>query len=155
MNKTKIERLQSAIFYLQNNQMLDSKGFVKDIINKMGMHPNSVRGALRGEEKYLTSKFIRNFCSVFGNVISPDWIMTGIGDMVCVSDDLFSSAPEIPEETLNRLTKDELVMLVKQLMELHQEQNDIYRQMLRQNEEMIRNSQMRISDITKLIYKSA
>lgn len=148
------ERFLLAINYLQQKRLLGTKKKVQDIVDKTGYNPTNIYSALAGETRYLNQKFVTNFCTAFNGVISPDWIMTGIGDMVCVSDDLFSSTPSIPEETLNKLTKNELVALVKQLMELHHEENELYRMLIRQNEEIIRNGQSRFNDITSLIYKN-
>ena len=50
------------------------------------------------------------------------------------------------------LTKAELITLVRQLITLHSEQNEFYRMVLRQNEEMIRNGQSRFNDITKILH---
>jgi len=148
------ERFEKAINYLQKEKILDSKNVVKSISEGMGRHPNNVRSAMRGDSEYLTFKFVKTFCSVFGNVISPEWIWDGVGDMVCVENTLFQEEPEVSEETLQRLSREELIVLVKQLITLHSEQNEMYRMMIKQNEEMIRNGQSRFNDITNIIYKN-
>lgn len=55
---------------------------------------------------------------------------------------------------IEKLTKEELVFLVKQLISLHSEQTDMYRMLIRQNEVMIRNGQERLNNISNLIFKN-
>lgn len=52
-----------------------------------------------------------------------------------------------------QLSKEELIFLVKQLMSLHSEQTEMYRLLIKQNEEMIKNGQERYNNITNLIQK--
>ena len=128
--------------------MIDGRKRIKSITDAMGYHVDSVRSALRGNSEHLTDKFIKVFCSAFGGIINPDWIMENKGQMLADSP---APAEEIPEESLMSLTKAELVTLVKELVTLHSEQNEFYKMVLRQNEEMIRNGQSRFNDITKIL----
>jgi len=52
---------------------------------------------------------------------------------------------------IENLSHDKLVYLVKELVTLHNEQTDMYKMLIRQNEEMIRNGQQRFNNITSLI----
>lgn len=81
VNEERLQRFGDAILYLVNEDLIDGKDIAKDISIKMGRHPNNVRAALRGDERFLTNKFIKAFCSVFKNVISPEWLWSGIGSM--------------------------------------------------------------------------
>ena len=76
------DRLKRAIDYLVSTKMIDGKNIVKTISEKVDRHPNNIRAALRGDEKYLTQKFIKTFCTNFENVISPDWIWDGTGNIL-------------------------------------------------------------------------
>lgn len=146
-------RFKQAVDYLSDEQIIDSKNVVKCISEKMGRHPNNVRGALRGEAKFLTRKFVKTFCSVFNNLISPNWIWDGLGNMF-TNKPILPLQDELPEESLTELSKEELITLIKELIKLHCEQNEMYRLLVKQNEEMIRNGQSRFNDITNLIYRN-
>lgn len=148
------QRLEKAISYLVNNKMIDGKDIIKEISEKVDRHPNNVRSALRGEERYLTYKFIKSFCMIFGGIISPDWIWDGSGEMLNNSNYDTIKENRISEETLSRLTREELIGLVKQLMALHSEQTAMYQMLIRQNDQMIRNGQERFNNITSIIFKN-
>lgn len=147
------QRLEKAISYLVSHKMIDGTDIVKVISEKVDRHPNNVRAALRGEDRYLTYKFIKSFCMIFGGVISPDWIWEGSGEMLnnIISDTMKEN--HVSEESLSMLTREELIELVKQLMVLHSEQTDMYQMLIRQNEQMIRNGQERFNNITNIIFK--
>lgn len=56
-------------------------------------------------------------------------------------------------DNIEKLTKDQLIFLVKELMSLHNSQTEMYRMLIKQNEEMIRNGQERFNNITNIIFK--
>lgn len=61
---------------------------------------------------------------------------------------------QVVSDNIERLPKEKLVSLVKELILLHNEQTDMYKMLIRQNEEMIRNGQRRFDHITSLIFKN-
>lgn len=170
MTEKRHQRLEEAINYLVGMNMIDGKEIVKTIADNVDRHPNNVRAAIRGDEKYLTYKFVKTFCVVFGNIISPDWIWDGSGKMV--KTDVFNPTTKmLPSDfeiddkekmdidssivnNIEKLSKDELVNLVKELMSLHNEQTEMYRMLIRQNEQMIRYGQERFNNITNIIFKN-
>lgn len=149
------ERFLLAIKYLQKERLLGVKTLTRELVEKTGYDPTNIYKAKAGHPKFLTQNFVNVFCMAFDGIISPEWIWDGVGDMVCVSNELYTPLPEISDETLSNMSKEQLVELVKQLMVLHAGQDELYRMMIRQNEEMIRNGQSRFNDITKIIYKNA
>lgn len=145
-------RLEEAIQYLAGLGKVDGANIVKSISEKMDRHPNNVRAALRGEERFLTFKFVKTFCSTYESIISPDWIWNGTGKMIAATKGSSDFSTEvISDESLDTLTREELVHLVKELMDLHREQTNMYNLLIRQNEEMIRNGQERFNKITSII----
>lgn len=149
----KIKRLEDAVKFLILKGLVDGKAPVKSISEKMNRHKNNVSSAISGDERYFTKKFIIDFCATYNNIVSPDWIFDGIGVM---SDDIdFTPTNTIFEtEELERLSKDQLIMMVKELITLHNEQSEMYRMVIKQNEEMIRNGQERFNNITNIIFKN-
>ena len=148
------QRLEKAINYLVSHKMIDGTDLVREISEKVDRHPNNVRAALRGEDRYLTYKFVKSFCMIFGGVISPDWIWEGSGEMLNNSTTDTMKENHISEELLSMLTREELIELVKQLMALHSEQTTMYQMLIRQNGQMIRNGQERLNNITNIIFKN-
>ena len=57
-------------------------------------------------------------------------------------------------DIIESLPKEKLVILVKELIMLYNEQTDMYKMLIHQNEEMIRNGQKRFDNITSLIFKN-
>lgn len=148
------QRLEKAISYLVSIKMMDGTDIVKEISEKVDRHPSNVRSALRGEDKYLTYKFVKAFCMIFGSVISPEWIWEGTGEMVQNKEPVTVPDKLITEEELMNLTKNELISFVRQLMTLHNEQTEMYRLLIQQHEQMIRNGQERFNNITNIIFKN-
>lgn len=64
------------------------------------------------------------------------------------------SINQVVTEQLENLTKEKLVALAKELILLHNEQTEIYRMLIRQNDEMIRNVQERFNNITNILFKN-
>ena len=58
------------------------------------------------------------------------------------------------EKHIEKLSKNELVNLVKELMSLNNDQTEMYRMLIRQNEQMIRYGQERFNHITNIIFKN-
>ena len=53
-----------------------------------------------------------------------------------------------------KLTREELVLIVKQMMLLHEEQTEIYRILINQNTETIKNGQKRLEEIMSMLKKT-
>lgn len=150
------KRLNEAVTYLISLGLIDGKCPTVSISNKMNRNSNNISTALRGEKRYLNRKFIRDFCATYKNLISEDWLWEGIGEMTNTATNTNANGTGviITEESLMKLSREQLVFLVKQLMTLHSEQTEMYRLLIRQNEEMIRNGQERFNNISSIIYKN-
>ena len=100
----------------------------------------------------MTKKMIQNICATYGNIISSDWILTGMGNMLNRREMVRYNA--ISEEVLLSLSNEELASLVKELIVLHNEQTEMHHTLTHQYEKMIHNGQERINSITNIILKS-
>ena len=120
----------------------------------MDRNKTNISSAIRGDARYLNRKFIRDFCATYRNILSEDWIWDGVGGMLTEKVPSNNTSQLISEESLMTLPREDLVFLVKQLMTLHSEQTEMYRLLIRQNEEMIRSGQERFNNITNIIYKN-
>ena len=152
--KDRVKRLNEAIKHLISFGMIDGKSPTKSISTTMNRNSTNISSAIRGDNRYLNRKFVRDFCATYKNIISEDWLWDGIGEMLASSPKHNTSNTVISEDSLMMLSREELVFLVKQLTSLHSEQTEMYRILIRQNEEMIRNGQERFNNITNLIYKN-
>lgn len=150
--KNRSERLAEAVKHLISLRMIDGKSPTKSIANIMNRNASNIGSALRGDVRYLSRKFIRDFCASFNNIISEEWIWDGIGSMTHT---VSSADPEkhISEEALMRLSKEELITIIKKLLTLHCEMTENQKTLILQNEHMIQNGQELFNDITKMIYK--
>ena len=153
ITKERQKRLEEGIKHLMATGMIDGKSPSKSIAEKMDRGINGISSALNGNERYLTWKFVRDFCATFSNIISVDWIWNGTGEMLSRTESGLNKRNTIPDEELKDMSKDELIILIKQLMVLHNEQTEMYRLLIKQNEEMIRNGQERFNNITNIIKK--
>lgn len=147
----KKNRLNLALNHLIGIGLIDGKSKIKSISEKMKRHPSNISAALRGDEKYLTRKMIDNICATYGNVISADWIWDGIGDMIQNSGAIETQTQIFPQEKLDKLSREELVVLVKELINIHNSQNEMYKMIIKQYDEMIRNGQNKFNSIINII----
>lgn len=60
-------------------------GTQEDVADMLKRQRTNVSSALNGNPKYLTDRFIEDFCKTFGT-INPNWLITGEGSML-ISDD--------------------------------------------------------------------
>lgn len=155
INSDTLIRLETAIQYLVSVDMINGKNPKTSIANKTGYNSGNISSALRGNPRYLTEKFIKVFCAKFNNVISSDWVLNGTGEMVQSKPEIQDEDMPISDENLMYLTKDNLISLVKRLMDIHKEQTEMYKSIIRQSEEIIRNGQEQFNSITNLIIKNA
>ena len=133
--------------------MIDKNASSKSIAEKMNRGIYSVSSAINGNKKYLTRKFITAFCSTFQNIVSDSWIWEGKGEMLTSRENQTRKSLFLTDEQLSGFSNDELITLVKQLMILYNEQNDMHSLLINQAQEMIRNGQERFNNITNLICK--
>ena len=149
MKEDRRKRLEAAIAHLISIGRIEGNSTASRIAEKMKRGRESVSAAINGNERYLSEKFVKNFCAVYGNVISAEWIWDGAGKMLV---DVVEPQTSISDNTvtskLESLTKEELISLVKQMIALHAEQVDMYK-------EMIRSGQERFNKITSLILNCA
>jgi hypothetical protein len=75
----RLDRLKKAIEYLTNNGYIH---FQTDIAKRMDSHPQPVSKACKGDERYLTDKFLVRFNTAFGNIFNIDWLQNGNGEML-------------------------------------------------------------------------
>lgn len=152
--ETRVQRLNEAIKHLISIGLIDGKSTTKNISETMDRNKTNISSAIRGDARYLNRKFIRDFCATYRNILSEDWIWDGVGGMLTEKVPSNNTSQLISEESLMTLPREDLVFLVKQLMTLHSEQTEMYRLLIRQNEEMIRSGQERFNNITNIIYKN-
>lgn len=72
------ERMKKAYEYLRFQGLAGTQEDVADMLNRQR---TNVSSALNGNPKYLTDKFIEDFCKTFG-AINPNWLITGEGSML-------------------------------------------------------------------------
>ena len=82
VDEEKRKRLETAVNFLISQGNIDGKTPIKSISAKMNRHRNNISAALNGDDKYFTRKFIIDFCATYGNLLSPDWILDGVGEMI-------------------------------------------------------------------------
>lgn len=151
INSDTLIRLETAIQYLVSVDMINGKNPKTSIANKTGYNSGNISSALRGNPRYLTEKFIKVFCAKYNNIISSDWVLNGTGEMVQSKPEIQDEDMPISDENLMYLTKDNLISLVKRLMDIHKEQTEMYKSIIRQSEEIIRNGQEQFNEIANLI----
>lgn len=72
------ERMKKAYEYLRFQGLAGTQEDVADMLNRQR---TNVSSALNGNPKYLTDKFIEDFCKTF-RAINPNWLITGEGSML-------------------------------------------------------------------------
>lgn len=73
------ERLKKAFEYAKSRGVVHTQ---KDAAQLMGATPQNFSGALNGDPRCLTDKFLQRFNEAFGNVFNLDWLLTGEGEML-------------------------------------------------------------------------
>lgn len=104
----KVLRLEEAVSHLISLNLVDGKAPIKDIADKMNRHKNNVSSALSGDVRYLTWKFIKDFCATFNNTISPYWIWDGKGDMLKTLNEIATENNLHENDTNSKQTKPRL-----------------------------------------------
>ena len=151
-------------------QKIDSDGVgkrVKELISfknmsdsmfakKVGIDTGNFNKKINGKQPWSIND-INKICEKY--MVRRQWLENGEGDMLESLNELIPDQKQyednhVSEESLSRLTREELIELVKQLMALHSEQTAMYQMLIRQNEQMIRNGQERFNNITSIIFKN-
>lgn len=71
------KRFKKAISHLKGEQIISTN---QDVVNKMEINKTSMSLALKGDDRYLTEKFITKFANIYG--FNKDWIWKGEGTML-------------------------------------------------------------------------
>lgn len=75
------KRFKKAISHLKGEQIINTN---QDVVNKMEINKSSMSLALKGDERYLTEKFITKFANIYG--FNKDWLWKGEGSMFVNAD---------------------------------------------------------------------
>ena len=148
MTEKRTERLNKAVKHLISIGLIDGKSPSKSISTTMGRNNSNISSALRGDEKYLNRKFIRDFCATYNNIISDEWIWDG-------QDTMLNEEPYYEDinfsvynyQSIYDLQKEKLIDILRQLIEFQEVQNQRIVDLIRMNEEMIRFSKEQIKNI--------
>ena len=70
------KRFKKAISHLKGEQIINTN---QDVVNKMEINKTSMSLALKGDERYLTEKFITKFANIYG--FNKNWLWKGEGTM--------------------------------------------------------------------------
>ncbi len=148
MTEKRTERLNKAVKHLISIGLIDGKSPSKSISTTMGRNNSNISSALRGDEKYLNRKFIRDFCATYNNIISDEWIWDG-------QDTMLNEEPYYEDinfsvynyQSIYDLPKEKLIDILRQLIEFQEVQNQRIVDLIRMNEEMIRFSKEQIKNI--------
>jgi hypothetical protein len=70
------KRFKKAISHLKGEQIINTN---QDVVNKMEINKSSMSLALKGDERYLTEKFITKFANIYG--FNKNWLWKGEGTM--------------------------------------------------------------------------
>lgn len=114
----RVERLNLAFNYLKRNGIAHS---VTHLAQLMGRTRSTVSNALNGVAACVNEKFLSEFCGCF-KVISPDWLLTGEGEMFAQPERPATVAVSV--ELLERLY-DELHALRQEVANLHHRLDDM------------------------------
>lgn len=119
------KRLKDAINYLASIGMIDSRSTTKAIAADLGRNSSTIGAARAGDKRYLTKKFINDFCSYYQGIISPDWILEGTGMMVTSKPQVMGR--QIKNINLMSLPKEKLVAIINKLITMYKRQQEIIR----------------------------
>lgn len=75
----KKERLKAAYQYLKNIGEVHTQ---QDVANIMHKNKANISAAFNGNSRFLTDNFLKDFNSIFGNIFSTEWLLTGEGEML-------------------------------------------------------------------------
>ena len=96
--------LNEAYNYLRRRGVVLTQ---KELAEALGKGRTSVSKALNGNKSYLNESFLNWFNAKFGNIFNPDYLLNGIGSLLCCNPDDDDDAifnPEkgtIPSDAIN------------------------------------------------------
>ncbi len=121
------ERLQRAINYLRMNGIVSSQ---VDAANKMGASEATVSNALRGNDRYLTDKFLKRFNDAFNGIFNINWLLDDEGEMLDRKNFLSRSTSLDTDGVKIEMSESDKVMDVwLRFMENQRQYNDIMKEM--------------------------
>lgn len=75
----KKDRILLAFDYLRSKGLIHTQ---LDLAEKMMSDKNTISRALKGNERYLTDKFLKRLNNSFGGVFNEEWLLYGDGEML-------------------------------------------------------------------------
>lgn len=75
----KKDRILLAFDYLRSKGLIHTQ---LDLAEKMMSDKNTISRALKGNERYLTDKFLKRLNNSFGGVFNEEWLLDGDGEML-------------------------------------------------------------------------
>lgn len=82
MDDNKVGRILQAIEFLKDAGKVHKQ---QDVAEMMGTDKANISRALKGDEKYLTNRFLRRFNEAYGNIFNIEWLIDGVGEMLVVN----------------------------------------------------------------------
>ena len=79
MYENRVGRMTTAYEYLKSIGKAHKQ---QDIAVKVGTDKANVSRAMKGDEKYLTDRFLHRFNSAFDNIFNDEWLISGNGEML-------------------------------------------------------------------------
>lgn len=76
--------LNEAYNYLRRRGVVLTQ---KELAEALGKGRTSVSKALNGNKSYLNESFLNWFNAKFGNIFNPDYLLNGIGSLLCCNPD--------------------------------------------------------------------
>lgn len=130
---SKKDRMIKVYNVLKENGHIHSQ---VDLAKAVGASEATISKALKGDERSLTDSLLKRINKTFGNIFSLDWLVEGIGQMMCGS----SSDPNAPfntngsDNTNGDTSQDTLVLENKMLKKLLEEKERTIQLLLSQRE---------------------
>lgn len=79
MDENRVGRMASAYEYLRSVGKAHKQ---QDIAEKIGTDKANVSRAMKGDEKYLTDRFLCRFNAAFDGIFNEEWLLAGEGEML-------------------------------------------------------------------------
>lgn len=143
---TKKERFKRAIAYLKGEEIIR---YNQEIADKMNANKNTLSLALKGEEKYLTEKFIHRFCLAFEQ-FNYDWLEKGTGEMLKIERASNQSIQKNSKERQSTYLND-MVQFQKETISSQKEMIDYQNQALKEKDHTIKELSITITRQSKII----
>nr|DAX66388.1 MAG TPA: repressor protein CI [Caudoviricetes sp.] len=76
------ERFKEAFEYLKSRGSVHTQ---RDIALKMDSSEGNISKVFKGDERFLTNRFLRRFNEAYGNIFNIEWLIDGVGEMLVVN----------------------------------------------------------------------